>query len=344
VNVSTLRTLLLLVNILLVLCLAGLVGLIVVDIREFQSAENQVKLGAPPTYREESKTGHTEAYFSAIHRLEVGLPAPEMTEPSDEPNWIEGFLAKWTVKTRPMVRRDPTKSRAVMEDVTTTAQKICEVAPEGTTITELSEHAASLGLPAAELPTLLDDPQGTVAMVAEITSDGVGLVNEKGEEGLIPYEEPDLDAALQEQMSGGGGATGGGGGTNPADMPDRTRPIGKDIWEVGRDDQLDLQKNYARYLEEVTLRPHYDRRTRRLEGVQIRSSVPNPKFQRFGLKDKDIIVRINGRPVTSASEVTSIVEANRGAGRVVVELIRSGQSTTMTYSLRKGAVPPGKGR
>jgi hypothetical protein len=343
VNISTLRTLLLTFNVLLVLGLGGLIGVIVLDIRDFQSADNQVILGPPSTFQVQQKSGHTEAFYSAIYRTEIGIPAPEATTEPEEIGWEESFLERWKVLTAPMVRRDPGQSCAVLADQSTGTQKMCKVAEEGKTIADLRAGADALQISPGDLPTLVEDLGNNLARVAGITKEGVVIANAKGDEATIPYEAPDTGAAIAEAIASGGSPGTGGGPVSVKDMFDRTRPVGRDTWEIGREHQLDLQKNYAKYIDEVTLRPFHDRRTRRLQGIQIRKKVASPMFAKFGLRERDIIVKVNGRPVTSSGQLTSIIEANKNTPKVEVEILRNGRAMTMTYLLRRGAqATPGK--
>ncbi|HIK44601.1 MAG TPA: trypsin-like peptidase domain-containing protein [Leptolyngbyaceae cyanobacterium M65_K2018_010] len=73
------------------------------------------------------------------------------------------------------------------------------------------------------------------------------------------------------------------------------------------------------------------------QGVLIARVMPDSPADKAGLRAGDVIQQIDNQPVTQADEVQSIVEASSLNGRLNVQVIRNGQTETIT--VRPGAFP-----
>jgi Do/DeqQ family serine protease len=72
-------------------------------------------------------------------------------------------------------------------------------------------------------------------------------------------------------------------------------------------------------------------------GVLIAQVMPNSPAARAGIRAGDVILRVNGQPVTKAEEVQRAVEVSSIGGTLQVELRRGGQ--VVTIAVRPGAFP-----
>jgi len=73
------------------------------------------------------------------------------------------------------------------------------------------------------------------------------------------------------------------------------------------------------------------------QGVLIIEVVPNSPAARSGLRQGDVIKKINSKPITEAGQVQDAVEASSVGGRLQMELRRSGQ--TLALTVQPGAFP-----
>jgi len=57
-------------------------------------------------------------------------------------------------------------------------------------------------------------------------------------------------------------------------------------------------------------------------------------FEKIGLKNGDIVTRINGNELSDPARAMSLLQDLRNEGRITVDVNRNRQSTTLNYEIR----------
>lgn len=70
------------------------------------------------------------------------------------------------------------------------------------------------------------------------------------------------------------------------------------------------------------------------EGVVVKGFVPNSAGRRAGLRVGDVILRANGRRVTRANELQTVITGKHPGDRVVLELVRDGRPRMLSVTLQ----------
>lgn len=100
-----------------------------------------------------------------------------------------------------------------------------------------------------------------------------------------------------------------------------------------------LRENYQDVLKDARTRDYVDPSTNRKRGVQILFIERNSVANRFGLRRDDVILSINGRPVTSQAQAVNIVKEELRANKNVIEVkvLRDGDTIVNQYDTRDPA-------
>ena len=72
----------------------------------------------------------------------------------------------------------------------------------------------------------------------------------------------------------------------------------------------------------------------KVEGFRISEVKPGVLFASVGLKNGDLLVRINEFPLDSPEKATQSLMALEGQSRRKLDLVREGSPATMTYDIR----------
>ena len=72
----------------------------------------------------------------------------------------------------------------------------------------------------------------------------------------------------------------------------------------------------------------------KVEGFRISEVKPGGLFASVGLKNGDLLVRINEFPLDSPEKATQSLMALKGQSRIKLDLVREGSPATMTYDIR----------
>jgi hypothetical protein len=96
---------------------------------------------------------------------------------------------------------------------------------------------------------------------------------------------------------------------------------------------------WKRFPAEVRTQPHVDAKSGKHEGVRILGIKPGSMVLQFGLVADDVIVAINGRPVSHKAETIRVIreEVHKKKTRIVVKLRRQGRVLEEVYDTRDPA-------
>ncbi len=70
------------------------------------------------------------------------------------------------------------------------------------------------------------------------------------------------------------------------------------------------------------------------EGFRVSEVKPKGVFAAVGLKNNDILVKINDFPIDSPEKAIQSFMTLKGQNRIKLDLIREGSPTTLTYDIR----------
>jgi PDZ domain len=163
------------------------------------------------------------------------------------------------------------------------------------------------------------DLQHLTKVAPEITmpGGGVGLPGADGDAPSPGSSEPDPVVARDEPK------------------PVEVRP---GVWEWSKDDAkwFESDNHVESVRQSIKVQPWKNPESGRYEGVKISKVKPNSYLARRGAKKGDILVSINGVPVSSREGVINYIRKNgESQTQFTVKLIRNGQPKTLTYTRRK---------
>jgi hypothetical protein len=143
-----------------------------------------------------------------------------------------------------------------------------------------------------------------------VVVDGEGNVQHPKARRLFPTATPDTNA-----------------------RPKSTRRLAQDLYEFGEEDLETFATDYPRILtEDVRLETHYDKDGKRA-GLKISDVKAGSIASQHGAQSGDVIISINGHPVSSEQEAIKFVKNNADTTtvwQVVVETL--GRQRTVTYN------------
>jgi len=101
---------------------------------------------------------------------------------------------------------------------------------------------------------------------------------------------------------------------------------------ISRKDIQSSLKDINKLMSQVRIRPHFK------DGISDGLSVSRIKggsvFSKLGLRNGDIVQKINGEPINSPDEVLALYEKLKSGSRVSLEVTRKGEPKTMNYRFR----------
>ncbi|MCJ7775808.1 MAG: PDZ domain-containing protein, partial [Desulfobulbaceae bacterium] len=113
--------------------------------------------------------------------------------------------------------------------------------------------------------------------------------------------------------------------------PSKTAEGGNTITVSRKDIQSSL-KDINKLMSEVRIRPHF--KDGESDGLSVSRIKGGSVFSKLGLRNGDIVQKINGEPINSPDEVLALYEKLKSGSRVSLEVTRKGEPKTMDYRFR----------
>ncbi len=101
---------------------------------------------------------------------------------------------------------------------------------------------------------------------------------------------------------------------------------------VSRKDIQNSLKDINKLMSEVRIRPHF--KDGQSDGLSVSRIKGGSIFSKLGLRNGDIVQKINGEPINSPDEVLMLYEKLKSGSRVSLEVTRKGEPKTMNYRFR----------
>ncbi len=101
---------------------------------------------------------------------------------------------------------------------------------------------------------------------------------------------------------------------------------------VSRKDIQNSLKDINKLMSQVRIRPHF--KDGKSDGLSVSRIKGGSIFSKLGLRNGDIVQKINGEPINSPDEVLVLYEKLKSGSRVSLEVTRKGEPKTMNYRFR----------
>jgi len=113
--------------------------------------------------------------------------------------------------------------------------------------------------------------------------------------------------------------------------PSKSTERGTTIMVSRKDIQSSL-KDINKLMSQVRIRPHF--KDGKSDGLSVSRIKGGSIFSKLGLRNGDIVQKINGEPINSPDEVLVLYEKLKSGSRVSLEVTRKGELKTMNYRFR----------
>ena len=113
--------------------------------------------------------------------------------------------------------------------------------------------------------------------------------------------------------------------------PSKSTERGSTITVSRKDIQSSL-KDINKLMSQVRIRPHF--KDGQSDGLSVSRIKGGSIFSKLGLRNGDIVQKINGEPINSPDEVLGLYEKLKSGSRVSLEVTRRGEPKTMNYRFR----------
>ncbi len=91
-------------------------------------------------------------------------------------------------------------------------------------------------------------------------------------------------------------------------------------------------RNFASLLSQARVIPHFA--NGKADGFVINNIVPNSLFQQIGLRNGDIIRKVNQKVISSAAQAMQLYQSLQKAAEIQLEVERAGQIQTINYHIQ----------
>lgn len=276
----------------------------------------EVRLKPPPPPLEKEPR-RASSYYSVITTRDIFNSTQPQVEapPVETPKPTELRLKLWGV-----VVHDDGSSYCVIEDLTTRLQQLYRI----------------------------DDTVASVARVKGVEWDKVVLERD-GRDEILELEKPlttgtgNMAATLQNaphvnraaaRRARAGGVEPPGAAAGAAAPVDSggIKMVSEGEYEIERAELDAALDNMNQLITQVRAVPHFQ--GGQSTGFRLFAIRQNSIFDRIGLRNGDIIKRVNGTDVSDASRALGLLQNLRNERQVSVELVRNKEDKTLSYSFR----------
>jgi general secretion pathway protein C len=117
------------------------------------------------------------------------------------------------------------------------------------------------------------------------------------------------------------------------EAPTASRPVPKgSTITVNQKDLESSLKDINKLLSEVRIRPHF--RDGKSDGLSITRIQPGSIFTKLGLRNGDVVQKINDKEITSPDDVLALYDKLKSGSSVSVQVARRNRQQTLNYQFR----------
>lgn len=189
--------------------------------------------------------------------------------------------------------------------------------------------------------------EGTDATVQSIEWDRVVLLR-GGRQEVVEMQAPQSGSAApggpssrtgalsSAGSSSGSGSTAasapGSSGSRTASGEERIRLLGENQYQIDRAEVDDTFDNLSQVFTQVRAVPHFE--GGKATGFRLFQIRQGSLFEKIGLKNGDVIQKINGQELSDPSRAMGMLQELRGESELTIELVRNRQPQTLSYQVR----------
>jgi len=119
---------------------------------------------------------------------------------------------------------------------------------------------------------------------------------------------------------------------HPGTVSGFARRVGKGLYIVDQRKVRQAIENPSQMMTDARLRPHV--RDGKEEGFMLSEVKPGGIYHSLGLRNGDVLLRINEYDISNPETALQAFTALRGLDRVQIDLVRAGSKMTMTYQIK----------
>lgn len=122
-------------------------------------------------------------------------------------------------------------------------------------------------------------------------------------------------------------------GAKPTDGAEmEVAKVDEDTYEIAREVFDGLQDNMTQLMTQARIVPYFQKG--KINGYKIFAIKKDSFYQNLGLKNGDIIQRVNGMDISSPEKALQMMQQLKSETSFMIDLTRKGQQRTFTYSVR----------
>ncbi len=264
-----------------------------------------VKLSTPPPPLVKEPNRPATHYAIINSRDLFNSTKPEAPKVAEPPKPSECKAKLWGV----VVHRDEAGSYAIIEDLGTRKQELYRI----------NQPAAGCGIvKRVEWDRVVLDRDGRDEIL-ELAPPAGGPAVQRG------------GTAVAAVTTGGRGDAAGGRGTDAPGADARIQKVGETEYNIDKREVDSALDNMNQLLTQVRAVPHFD--GGRATGFRLFAIRQNSIFDQIGLRNGDIVQRINGTEINDPGKALGLFNALRDQRQLVVEILRNKEAKTLSYNI-----------
>ncbi len=111
-----------------------------------------------------------------------------------------------------------------------------------------------------------------------------------------------------------------------------SKRLGENEWVIDQDAVLNSLEDFSSVLSDARLTPKVSNGA--VEGFVVTEIKPRGVFDAMGLKNGDVLTRINGFEIDSPEKAMQVLSGLRGETDIALDIIRGGQKNSFHYRIR----------
>ena len=120
--------------------------------------------------------------------------------------------------------------------------------------------------------------------------------------------------------------------TPPGREKEVVQKLSTNRFVVSREDVMGMVGNINQFMTQARIKPHFV--TGRPSGFSISEIVPGSLFEKIGLRNQDIIKKVNGQPVNKPEEIFQAYSQLLRDSNIELEIERNNQLEALRYEIR----------